>query len=215
MRNTKAELSEEEEIDLFFDWYGISNDVNSTFLVGDPISNDISVVNDTSVVNDKLVLDHTSALNDTTAEDGATSTDGATSILNDTSVEDDVAVDKNTSDIKGVPFEIDTTSYQCSRGDLLTDGDEFAASKMEQVVQFDYDLTLEGGSNVDAVLANFEKVLLSFVGSQLMASDCVLGGRHLLSEAHPDIVLQKISALPNDSIDTRGEHYNRLFIYST
>jgi hypothetical protein len=128
-------------------------------------------------------------------------------------VEEDVAVDRGTTAINGVPFEIDTTSYQCSRGDLLTDGDEFDASKMEQIVQFDYDLTLEGGSDLDSVLANFEKMLLSFVGSQLMASDCILGTRHLQSEANPDIVLQKISSFPKDSIDKRGKQCTRLFIF--
>eukprot|EP00956_Cyclotella_meneghiniana_P017810 scaffold29316_cov66-Cyclotella_meneghiniana.AAC.3 len=109
--------------------------------------------------------------------------------------------------VKGVTFDTDRISFSCSAGDLTTHGDEnnFDSNRIEQVIEFDYDLMLPLGSDLDIALDNFESAVLSFVGTRLESTACVLGERRLQSSAHQSIVLEKVSSLPEDALNKRGE----------
>jgi hypothetical protein len=115
--------------------------------------------------------------------------------------------------IKGVAFDIDTTSVICSSGNLATYGDEFEpeSNQKKQVIEFDYDLTLQYGSDFDATLKDFESSLLLYLGHVLEASGCVLGRRQLQRRIAQSVVLQKVSSTPEDSLNQRGKTTSELF----
>ena len=108
---------------------------------------------------------------------------------------------------KVVTFDTDRTSFTCSAGDLATYGDEYNSdsTRIEQVIEFDYDLMLPPGSDLDIALVNFESAVLSFVGARLESTSCVLGERRLQSSADQSIALEKMSSLPGDTLNKRGK----------
>ena len=99
--------------------------------------------------------------------------------------------------IKGVEFDIGTTSFLCSGGSISTHGDEYNDPKqIKQVIEYDYDLVISAGSDVGSALDYFESALLSYLVSELELSGCVVS----------KLLLEKISSMPDDTLNESGKH---------
>ena len=99
--------------------------------------------------------------------------------------------------IKGVDFDMDASSFICTGGALATHGDEYNVSKqIEQVIEYEYDLIVEAGSDVGLALEDFERSLLSYLESELELSGCVVGR----------LLVEKISSLPKDNLNENGKY---------
>jgi hypothetical protein len=215
-RRTKAESAEAVGANST-----LSNDINM-LLFGDVFTDGVNY-EDTAGEQDAFdgyidsEIEQTPAANEGAEKDTAASDElqaGVDSVsIEDVFLQDESAESNNSNDedeatvIKGVAFNVDTTSVICSSGNLATHGDEFKSesSQIQQVIEFDYDLTLKSGSDFDATLKDFESSLLSYLGYALESSGCVLGRRQLQQQTAQSVVLQKISSTPEDSLNQRGK----------
>lgn len=201
-----------------------SNGLNSTFsndfnalLFGDAFTYDINeeTVAEGNATNEESKYDITSqereeATDILTETTSATTQQDAEGAENSKVDQGETANKEEATFIQGVAFNIDTSSVICSAGNLATHGDEYESNlnQIEQVIEFGYDLTMNARSDVATVLADFESTLLSYIGSKLESSGCVLGRRQLQRRATQDVVLKKISSLPDDVLNDRGKlHY--------
>lgn len=191
-----------------------SNDFNS-LLFGDAFTYDINddkdaseqVPADPALQVDKTGEQTAAANEETVIEDGIVLIEDVPFEIEATEQVEETIEEEATA-IKGVAFDVDTSSFICSAGNLATHGDEYKLdlNQVEQVIEFDYDLTLVAGSDFDLALLDFESSLLSYVGSELESSGCVLGRRQFQRRASQDVVLKKVSSLPEDALSKRGEH---------
>lgn len=87
---------------------------------------------------------------------------------------------------------------------------------LEEVVEFDYDILLTNMTDVTAVLTNFEKNLLDYVGSELIGAGCTLRNRkqratkgtlirRSLVDAVGAIDVTEISSEPRDEVFIDGD----------
>ena len=82
------------------------------------------------------------------------------------------------------PVEEYSTTYRCFSNGATTNGDEYqgdeitiwvdetSSRRVEQIIEFDYDIVLTNGSNVTLELKGFQERLLNYVGSELMEFGC-------------------------------------------
>mmetsp|Transcript_21150 Transcript_21150/g.41893 ORF Transcript_21150/g.41893 Transcript_21150/m.41893 type:complete len:403 (-) Transcript_21150:111-1319(-) len=113
-----------------------------------------------------------------------------------------------------------STTYKCSSKAVVTNGDEYREDEsgvdmvsliLEEVVEFDYDILLTNMTDIKAVLTNFEKKLLDYVGSELIGVGCSLRNRkqratkgtlirRSLVDAAGAIDVTEISSEPQDEV---------------
>jgi hypothetical protein len=189
-RRIMAEPTDGEEMGML-EVYGVnSNDFDSTMFFGDTLSTEVPM---------NVTIEEGAATDESVA---AETEDSKDVVIEELAAENEPTPEVNDEFIEEVASEIDTTSYVCSTDGSVANGDEPCSPQTEHVVQFDYDLTLGAGADLDSELVNLQNTLLSYVGSELIASGCSFG---VLNEAGQGLVVDELSSLPEDTLNERGE----------